>query len=65
MSVYAAITERAPPSRRANSKGGRVMSANSRTPARTGARLRAPAEEAYPAKCLSVATIPADSRPRT
>lgn len=65
ISAYDCMTERAPPSMRAISKGGRMTSASSLAPARTGERLRAPADAAYPAKCLRVATMPADSRPFT
>ena len=65
MSVYAFITERAPPSRIAISNGGSSTSARSRGPIDTGARLRPAFEAEYPTKCLSVETMPADSRPRT
>ncbi len=44
ISAYECITERGPPSRTAISNGGRITSAISRTPARTGERFRAPAE---------------------
>lgn len=59
------MTDRTPLSRTAISNGGSTTSANSRPPMDTGARLRPAREAEYPAKCLSVATIPADSRPCT
>ncbi|MNW50433.1 hypothetical protein D3C74_278860 [compost metagenome] len=59
------MTERTPPSRTAISNGGRITSARSRVPIETGAWLRPPREAEYPAKCLSVATMPSDSRPCT
>jgi hypothetical protein len=65
ISAYECMTERAPPSRIASSKGGSSTSASSRGPTATGARFRAPREAEYPTKCFSVATIPADSSPRT
>ncbi len=58
------MTERAP-SRKAISNGGNRMSATSRGPIDTGARLRPARDAEYPTKCLSVDTMPADSRPRT
>jgi hypothetical protein len=58
------MTDRAPP-RSAISNGTRMMSANSRLPMATGAMLRPAREAEYPAKCFSVAWMPADCRPRT
>ncbi len=59
------MTERAPPSTMAVSNVGRIMSISSRRPIGTGPWLRAARAAEYPAKCLSVAMIPAFSRPRT
>ncbi len=42
-----------------------MTSAYSRGPIATGARLRPARDAEYPAKCLSVATTPDDSSPRT
>ena len=59
------MTDLAPPSRSAISNGLRNTSANSRQPMLTGAMFLAPRDAEYPAKCLSVAITPDDSRPRT
>jgi len=57
------MTDRAPPSRTAISKGRSKTSATSRGPAWTGARLRPDCDAEYDKKCLAVAMMPADSTP--
>ena len=59
------MTDRTPLSRIAISNGASSTSCSSRAPTETGARLRPAFEAEYPTKCFSVATIPADSSPRT